>query len=351
MLHYINLHYLSDFDYDWRDALADAYNEALAHIWKDEFSFFDESENELLKDWVEYEENETYGKIFEVRGYQELWDNNYYSICINFHDIPVDDIDSFQEKFLSGLKEKNQVVYKFEDSRFLEIRKQFFEDIYRVETSLREVMSFIFLTTYYDFGDFLRDLKVGDITGKLWLTQDDLRNSFENEFFYISFKDYRNLLELKPIKELKGEIVENLIVDSHTYEDWKRRIKDRGVRDEPYAVFIESIKQDLSCLEQFRNAVMHNHYFNPRLKQEYEKSRDSILWKTWEFLEKHVHLSGNYYWLIPWKKYECTWDMMYFKKWKKYPLWRIEHGDYFFMGEDGEEHWFRDKEFMECFSY
>ena len=60
-----------------------------------------------------------------------------------------------------------RLIYKFEDSRFLEIRKQLFEDIYKVETSLREAMSFVFLITYYDFGDFLRDLKVGDITGKL----------------------------------------------------------------------------------------------------------------------------------------------------------------------------------------
>lgn len=353
MLHYINLHYLSDFDYEWRDALADAYNEALVHIWKDRLSFFDEWENDLYKDWMEYEENETYERIFEIKGYQEFWNGgaDYYSVRINFDSIPEDTIDDFQEKFLSGLNEKSQVVYKFEDSRFLEIRKQFFEDIYKVETGLREAMSFIFLTTYYDFGDFLKDLKVGDITGKLRLTQDDLRKSFENEFFYISFKDYRNLLELKPIKELKGETVEDLIADSYSYEDWKRRIKDRGVRDEPYAVFVESIKQDLSCLEQFRNAVMHNHYFNPRLKQEYEKSRDSILWKTWEFLERHVHLSWNYYWLIPWKEYVCTWDMMYFKKWKRYLLQKIEHWDYFFIGEDWKEHWFRDKEFMEFFGY
>lgn len=76
-------------------------------------------------------------------------------------------MDIFQAEFLSRLNMKSLVVYKFEDSRFLEIRKQFFEDIYRVEIGLREAMSFIFLTTYYDFGDFLKDLKVGDITRKL----------------------------------------------------------------------------------------------------------------------------------------------------------------------------------------
>lgn len=80
------------------------------------------------------------------------------------------------------------MVYKFEDSRSLEVRKQLFEDIYRVEIGLREAISFIFLTTYYDFGDFLRDLKVNGMTGNL--TQEDLRDRFENELFYILFSDY-----------------------------------------------------------------------------------------------------------------------------------------------------------------
>ncbi|MDD2892166.1 MAG: hypothetical protein PHQ95_04325 [Candidatus Gracilibacteria bacterium] len=350
-VHHINLHYLSDFDYEGRDALADAYNEALKCIGKDGLSFFDEWADEMYKDGVDYEENETYGKTFEIRGYQELGDNNYYSVRINFHSIPKEDIDRFQEKFLSELRKKSQVVYKFEDSRFLEVRKQFFEDIYRVETSLREAMSFIFLTTYYDFGDFLRDLKVGDVTTKNNITQDDLRNSFENEFFYISFKDYRNLLELKHIKELKEGNVEALITDSASFEDWRKRIEERGIRDEPYVAFIKSIKMDLEFLEQFRNAVMHNRHFDMKLKQGYEKARDSILAKARDFLGKHVHLDGNWYGLIPGKEYQCTWDMEHFKKGKKYPLARIVHGDYMFIGDDGEEHWFRDKEFMEFFRY
>ncbi len=353
MTHYINLHYLSDFDYEWRDALADAYNEALEFIDKDQLSFFDESENEFFKDWVEYETNEIYEKIFETKGYQEFWNGgaDYCSVVVHFYDISEDDIDRFQERFLSGLKEKTQLVYKFEDSRFIEIYKQLFEDIHKVEMCLREVMSFIFLTTYFDFGDFLRDLKVGDITGKLGLTQDDLRNSFENEFFYISFKDYRNLLELKPIKELKGENVEALITDSTSFDDWRRRIRERGVRDEPYAAFIESIKRDLESLEQFRNAIMHNRHFNISAKQEYEKSRDAIFEKANSFMNRHIHINGNWYWLIPWKEYKCTWDMVYFKKWKKYPLARIVNGDYMFVWDDQQEHWFRDKEFMECFTY
>lgn len=351
MAHYIKLHYLSDSDYESRDVLSDSYNESLKLMWKEKVVFFNEWKDDFYKDGVDYEENEIYSKIFDIKWYQEIWsgENSYYVVQINFIDIIENEIDEFQERFLADLRTKVQFVYKFEDSRFLEIRKCFFEDIYKVETSLREVMSFIFFTTYYDIGGFLRDLRVTDTTEKIWLSQDDLRNNLENEFFYISFKDYRNLLELKPmIKEVE---ITKLIIDSQSFNEWKRRITERGVREEPYVAFINSIKRDLESLEVFRNAIMHNHHFNLKLKQEYEKSKNSILAKTEEFLIRHVHILWNYFSLIPWKEYLCTWDMENFRKWKKYILSRIEFGDYFFIWDDWKEQWFRDKEFIELFSY
>jgi len=89
------------------------------------------------------------------------------------------------------------------------------------------------------------------------------------------------------IKEVE---ITKLIIDSQSFNEWKRRITERGVREEPYVAFINSIKRDLESLEIFRNAIMHNHHFNLKLKQEYEKSKNSILAKTEEFLIRHVHI-------------------------------------------------------------
>lgn len=46
--------------------------------------------------------------------------------------------------------------------------------------------------------------------------------------------------------------------DSISFEERKKRIFERGIKDKPYIDFINSIKQDLSILENFRNAVMHS---------------------------------------------------------------------------------------------
>lgn len=355
MNYYIKLHYLSDPDYEWRDDLSDSYNEALKVLWKEQEIFYDETRDEFTekfyKDWIDYEENERYTEIFELEWYREMWGNYFRVVKINFSGTLEFEIDEFQERFLGLLKNKVQFIYKFEDNRFLEVRKAFFGDIYKVETSLREVISFIFFTTYYyDIENFLKDLKVNDVTGKLWLSQEDLRNSFENEFFYISFKDYRNLLKLSDLKELKETAISELIKDSHSFNDWKRRITERGIQDEPYADFIKSIKPDLEFLESFRNAVMHNHHYNQELKDGYEKAKESILRKTEEFKNTHINIFWNGLGLIPWNKYECDWDMMYFKKWKKYTLYKIDEvGNYIFIWEDWEEHYFRDKDLRESF--
>jgi len=85
-----------------------------------------------------------------------------------------------------------------------------------------------------------------------------LLSRFENEFFYISFSDYKNLLELR---ELKEDEKTELLKDSNNFDEWKKRIFERGIKDEPYIDFIESIKQDLQILEDIRNSLMHNRSF------------------------------------------------------------------------------------------
>ncbi|MDD4151354.1 MAG: hypothetical protein PHR68_01955, partial [Candidatus Gracilibacteria bacterium] len=305
MYYYIKLHYLSNYDYEGKDELSDSYNETLELLGKEKEVFYDEIKDEYTEKYyeggIDYEENDKYHDYFAFEGLRKIGESDYKIVGIYFINIEENEIDEFQENFLNFLKDKVQFIYKFSDNRFLEIRKQFFNDIYRIETNLREIMSFIFFTTYYDVGDFLKDLKINDITGKLGLKQQDLRESFENEFFYISFKDYKNLLELKELKESEKT---ELMKDSYSFEDWKKRIFERGIKDEPYIDFINSIKQDLEVLENFRNAIMHSHSFTEKLKQNYEKSKEEILKKIEEFRNIHISIFGNELGLIIGKKYK-----------------------------------------------
>lgn len=355
MTYSIKLHFLSNPEYETRfDEISDAYNETLELLWKEKEVFYDEIRDEFTEkhyiDWVEYEQNERYEEFFEYEWMREIHytDNSYHMVTVYFNDIQENEIDDFQENFFNFLKDKVHFIYKFEDTRFLEIRKQFFEDIYKIETNLREVITFIFITTYYDFGDFLKDLKINDITWKLKLSPEDLKENFENEFFYISFKDYKNLLELKPLSEQEKT---QLLEDSSSFDERKKRIFERGIKDEPYIAFIESIKQDLEVLENFRNAIMHSHNFTDKLKQNYEKSRDEILEKIENFTETHINIFWNELGLIVGKKYTMLQDLPSFIQWKKYELKEIAWGsDAVFTWEDWDDVSFFDKEFNEYWS-
>ncbi|MDD5213400.1 MAG: hypothetical protein PHG82_03170 [Candidatus Gracilibacteria bacterium] len=353
MSYYIKLHYLSNEDYEGKDELSDAYNETLELLGKEKEVFYDEIKNEYIeefsKEWIDYERNGRYEEFFEYDSSREVGLHYYDIVKVNFIDINEDEIDEFQEKFLSLLKDKVDFIYKFEDNRFLEIRKQFFEDIYKIEINLREVVSYIFFTTYYYIGDFLKDLEVDDVTKKYNLKFEDLKDNFENEFFYISFNDYKKLLNLKKLKE---EEKTELMKDSDSFDDWKRRIFERGIKDEPYIDFIESIKQDLEKLENFRNAIMHNHSFTQNLKHNYEKSKEEILRKIEDFRSTHLNNSGNDLGLIPGKKYKyigSTTDN--FINGKKYKLVELYGSDSIFEGEiekNSIPYW--DKEFHEYWS-
>ncbi len=339
MNYYIKLHFLSKPDYEGIDELSDTYNETLDLLWKEKEVFYDDIKKEFT--------NTYFFDYFAFEWVRKIWESDYKIVKVYFVNIEENEINEFSENFLSFLKDKVQFIYKFEDNRFLEIRSKFFLDIYRIETSLREVISFIFFTTYYYIWEFLKDLEIDDVTKKYNLKFEDLKNNFENEFFYISFSDYKKLLNLKKLKE--DEKIE-LLRDSYSFEDWKKRIFERGLKDEPYIDFINSIKQDLEILEQFRNAIMHNHIFTQKLKQSYEMAKSEILRKIEEFKMVHISIFWNELGLLIWNGYECTVDMKNFKKWKKYKLIKIsDFWDYIFIWDDWDELSFRDKEFYQYF--
>ncbi len=145
----------------------------------------------------------------------------------------------------------------------------------------------------------------------------------------------------------KTELLEN----SNSFDERKKRIFERGIKDEPYIAFIESIKQDLEVLENFRNAIMHSHSFTDKLRQNYEKSRDEILDKIEDFRSTHINIFWNELGLIVWKKYTMIQDLPHFIEWKKYELKEIAwFSDGVFTWEDWESHVFFDKEFDEFWS-
>jgi len=87
---------------------------------------------------------------------------------------------------------------------------------------LREVISFIFFNTYFTSLDLLKDLQVNTI--KKDLKSEELFKNLENEFFYISFSDYKKLLNLK---NLKDDEKTKLLEASKSFNEWKNKIFNR----------------------------------------------------------------------------------------------------------------------------
>lgn len=358
MTYSIKLHYLSNPEYETRfDEISDSYNETLELLWKEKEVFYNLQQDELSENdyeelWIDktilpkeefYSSTERYIDFFEFKWNRELWESHYQIVKVNFVDIQEDEIDEFQKTFLDLLKDKVQFIYKFEDNRFLEIRKQFFEDIYNIEINLREVISFIFFITYYDYINLLRDLEIQPIIDNI--SNEKLVKKFENEFFYISFNDYKKLLNLR---KLTDEEKTELLRDSDSFDNWKNRIFERGIKDEPYIDFIESIKEDFNILEQIRNSLMHNRAFTSKSIKSYEKVKDEILQKIENFRETHINIFWNELGLIVGKEYTMLKDLPNFIEWKKYQLKELVwFWDWVFIWEDWEEHVFFDKEFDE----
>lgn len=352
--YYTKIHFLEDpeyfesEDYDWKNILATSYNQALFLLWKEEEQFFDEIKDKytekLVKWWIGYEANEKFDEVFETLWNKDLsWNWNYYEIVkVNFIWIDSNEIDEFKEYFFGDLKDKTDFIWKFEDSRFLEVRQVFFEEVFKIEIDLREVISFIFFNTYFASLDLLKDLQVNPI--KKDLKSEEMVKNLENEFFYISFSDYKNLLNLKTLKDDEKT---KLLEVSESFDEWKNKIFNRWIQKEFYIDFISSIKQDLDSLEKFRNAIMHNHGYSNTLKQNYENSKNEIIKKINNFKENHMYLKWNDLDLIIWNKYTyiaATTDN--FIQWKKYELLETFWWDTIFMWEKEKNSMpFFDKEF------
>lgn len=353
MTYYTIIHFLEDpdffesEDYDYKKIIGSSYNYALTLIGQEEEVFFDEEVDEHSKCWYEYEPNGKYYDFFEDLWSKDLsWWWDYYEIVkINFLWIDEDTIDEFQDFFFWDLKRKTTFVWKFEDNRFLEIRKTFFEEIFNIEINLREVISFIFFNTYLTNTNLLRDIQVKPVL-KLEKNQqiEDILQDLENEFFYISFSEYKNLLNLTTLQDReKTELLEV----SDSFDEWKNKIFIRGVQKEFYIDFINSIKEDLDSIEKFRNSIMHNRWFSKGLKQNYDKSKVEIIKKIEDFKKLHMYLKWNDLDLIIWNKYTYIAETNdNFIQWKKYELLESFWWDTIFMWEKEQNNMpFFDKNF------
>lgn len=165
---------------------------------------------------------------------------------------------------------------------------------------------------------------------------------YENEFFYLNFWGYKDLLKIRDLTEQeKNEILK----ESNSFKEYKDGIIKRGITEGLYQDFIESIKEDLQKIDNIRNSVMHYRAFPSSSLDAYKEARKRLLEKVDNFKNQYwKDIYGNEDGLIPWKYYEFTGNHSFFIKWKKYQLVKFHGGDPVFLGENWQEGWFKDVE-------
>lgn len=303
------------------DSIAIAYNQALEETWLGSIDFYIPEDDSFVSGGVRYHPNETHSKHFEFHGVRSVnCDWQYKIVTVKYIWIDNSIIDQFQEHFFTILSANSEFVRKFEDSRLLEIRKQFFEEMYKIEIWLRELISFMFYTTYESNQNLLNWLEIKLQDRKSY---DKLLRDYENEFFHIAFWGYTKLLNIdkNPSNELYSILQDGIYFKP-------------GIVAKPYVRFIESIKKDLDTLNNTRNEIMHHRTFWKKTRENYGIASKNIHEKIIKFKENYMHMFDNNLWLFVWERYEYIWPTSEnYIHWHKYKLVEIVFSDAIFQWE------------------
>lgn len=155
------------------------------------------------------------------------------------------------------------------------IREKYARDIFNIEMHLREVAAFIFVDTYKeDFYNLLKEINV-KISGKKGegLNEQYFIAYFENQFFHLEFSQY---LRLNTPKGLKLEDLEDIIVNTENYDEFKKNIQSRGIINKKYQDFLAEIEGNLDPIKKFRDCIAHNRSFNRDTEDSYNKAKEKL---------------------------------------------------------------------------
>ena len=208
---------------------------------------------------------------------------------INFDEIGTE-VTKIIKDFNENLKDSEKIilVLKFYDSDLLNFLSNIYKELFKIEMKLREIISFIFIDTYKAGDNLLKDVNLKPrFEGKNNLQKDEtqrreyLSKRCENEFFHILFSDYNRLTE---IRDLKHEDLYLIAEISNNFEEFKKNILNRGIKESSYLAFLNNIKPVLSKLENIRNCVAHNRMLDINDLENYEKYFEEINKQIEEFL-------------------------------------------------------------------
>ncbi len=203
-------------------------------------------------------------------------------------------IDTFLGSFTGKIRESQHIfaIIKLHDETRFETYLNFYKEIACLEMRLREILSFIF---YYEYSDdlynLLEEYEVNINKGNLKQEelQQELQERLENEFFYLNFSHYLKLDKPKEIRHVKD--ISSILESSDSYEAFKNKVCNRGIKNEKHLEFLAAIKQDLETVEGVRNAIAHNRTISNTKLGHYETAKEHLIQSFQEFWEENEEKS------------------------------------------------------------
>jgi len=274
------------------------------------YSFVEDKFIKLLNDlnWIEYHRTnlnkEGIGNFFLTK----------LSIKYNFREIeylrklPEETIESYETEFYKNiysiLEQMPQVhhIIRFYDDNVLKSNSALLPDIYKMETGIREILTFILLETFglqADPYDLLGDFNIEKFKkeNNKEFSAEDLSKYYENELFLISFTKYKDFLKLASydnskfanlitsfLKEKTSKrkpnpsdlLIEMTNLNEDEIKKIRRKITPEGISFEYYKGFIAGLQDYMPVIEQVRNCIAHNRFINKDLKDSYDLSSKAL---------------------------------------------------------------------------
>jgi len=250
----------------------------------------EENNNLVSKDSVEF--------LIEIK-YIKLLSNDRYLVGFKLtleDSVSEEELEAYCD-YLDNIDECEFLI-KFRDKYLFDSLKKYYEEIFDIEMQLREILSFIFIATYendcYSFLEFQKQkvnplykgVKEEDIP-------DFLKNKYQNEFFYLTFNQYR---QLKLPDIIKSETLINLMADNKSFDELKKGIKKLGaIRPEKneYLEFLNRISENLESIEVVRNCVAHNRKPSDEELDNYNVAKEKLQKEISEFFSNLNNICPN----------------------------------------------------------
>lgn len=196
--------------------------------------------------------------------------------------------------------EDSEFLIKFRDQQLFESLQNYYKEIFDIEMKLREILSFIFISTYendcYSFLEFQKQ-KISTIYKNIKEEEVSafLKKKYQNEFFYLTFNQYR---QLKLPDIIKSETLINLLADSKSFEELIKNILNLGAmksEKNDYLEFLNRISENLESIETVRNCVAHNREPTGEELGNYNIAKEKLEKELIEFFQRiySVSLKGG----------------------------------------------------------